>query len=379
MCVGGIIGNCPDERATGSPYTRRMAWHAPTLDRARAAVVALLLGGSALLPVVPARAAEPAVAAREDPCRPGATDDDRGIDRMRSGMQRRVCSTARWFDGLFGDPREHAEAYGDTYGRIGAALSWDELDDTELQGSFRARLALPALDERFNAEIGRDDTENYIDDSYDDAAFLPGSFSDDRYAQWHAGLNFLASSRPRSVFDVGAGVSLGSPVNPYLRARLRGFLTPRDELLVTLRATGFWEREQGVGSTLGADFDWSVSDALLLRFAQTATLSEATAGVRWRSRLSLYQALGARSALRYEASIQGETDAVQPDYRGLRVTYRRSVMREWLFAELSTRVFWADALDPARRCDACVGVSAGFEVLFGERYDRWLEQPEAER
>jgi hypothetical protein len=354
-----------------------MARQAQTLDQARAAVVALLLGGAAALPGVPAQAAEPTVAPRADPCRPGTTHDDRGLDRMRSDVQRRICSTARWFDGLFGDPREHAEAYGDTYGRIGTALNWDELDDTELQGSFRARLALPALDERFDAEIGRDDTENYIDDSYDDAAFLPGSFSDDRYAQWHAGLNFLANSRPRSGFDIGVGLSLGSPVNPYVRARLRGFLTPRNALLVTLRATGFWEREQGVGTTLGADLDWSVSDALLLRFAQTATLSEATAGVRWRSRVSLYQALDTRSALRYEASIQGETDAVQPDYRGLRVTYRRSVLREWLFAELSTRVFWADALDPARRCHACVGVSVGFEVLFGERYDRWLRQTSA--
>lgn len=361
----------PDGRTRGNAYTDRMARHAQTL---RHACAALLLVGITVAGTAVAQSAEPAPAVREDPCRPGAAGDDRGLDRMRSGVQHRVCATARWFDGLFGDPREHAEAYGATYGRVGAALSWDELDDTELQGSFRARLALPSLDERFNAEIGRDDTENYIDDSYDDAAFLPGSFSDDRYAQWHAGLNFMASSRPRSVFDVGAGLSLGSPVNPYVRARLRGFLTPREALLVTLRATGFWEREQGAGTTLGADFDWSVSDALLLRFAQTATLSEATAGLRWRSRVSLYQALGSRSALRYEASIQGETDAVQPDYRGLRVTYRRSVLREWLFAELSTRVFWADALDPALRCEACVGVSAGFEALFGERYDRWLER-----
>jgi hypothetical protein len=327
----------------------------------------------------PLQATETAGAAlREDPCRPADTAS-RDLDRLRKGLQESVCGTARWFDGLFGDRREHAEAYGDSYGRLGAALTWDELDETELQGSFRARLALPALGERVNAEIGRDDAENYVDDSYDDAAFLPGSFSDDRYAQWHAGVNYLASSRRRSVFDLGVGLSLSSPVNPYVRARLRGFLAPREDLLITLRSTAFWEREQGVGTTLGADFDWSASEALLLRFAQTATLSETTDGVRWRSRLSLYQALSPRSALRYEASIQGETDGVQPDYRALRVTYRRSVLREWLFAELSTRVFWADSIDPTRRCNGCVGVSAGFEMLFGERYDRWLQRDEQNR
>lgn len=291
---------------------------------------------------------------------------------MRRGVQGRVCGAARWFDGLFGDAREHADAYGSSYGRLGAALNWDELDDTELQGRFRARLALPALGERFNAEIGRDDRETFVDDSYDDAAFLPGSFSDDRYAQWHAGVNFLAHSRASSVFDVGVGLELDTPLNPYVRARLRYFAAPREQVLLTLRGTGFWENEQGVGVTLGADADWSLDDRLLLRFAQTATLSEITEGVRWRSRVSLYQALDARSALRYEASIQGQTDGVQPDYRGLRLTYRRSVLREWLFLEVSGRVFSADDHDPARRCSGCVGASVGFEILFGDKYDRWL-------
>lgn len=309
---------------------------------------------------------------REDPCRPDVARDGARIDRMRRGVQDRVCGLARWFDGLFGDAREHADAYGDSYGRLSAIVNWDELDATELRGRLRARLALPALGERFNAEIGREDRETYVDDSYDDAAFLPGSFSDDRYAQWRAGVNFLARSRPRSVFDLGTGVELETPLNPYVRARLRYFLVPNERLLVTLRSTGFWEEAQGAGLTLGADADWSLSERLLLRVAQTATFSETTAGVRWRSRLSLYQALDSRSALRYEASVQGQTDAVEPDYRGLRLTYRRSVWREWLFLELSGRFFSTDDTNPARRCSSCVGASVGFEMLFGDKYDRWL-------
>ncbi len=312
---------------------------------------------------------------RNDPCQPAATGDDARIDRIRRGVAGRVCGAARWFDGLFGDAREHTDAYGSSYGRLGAALNWDELDDAQLQGRFRARLALPALGERFNAEIGRDDRETYVDDSYDAAAFLPGSFSDDRYAQWRAGVDYLARSQSRSVFDIGAGLELDTPLNPYVRARLRYFLAPGERVLMTLRGTGFWENEQGVGVTLGADADWSLGDRLLLRFAQTATVSEITEGVRWRSRLSLYQALDARSALRYEASIQGQTDGVQPDYRGLRLTYRRSVLREWLFLELSGRIFSADDRDPARRCRDCVGASVGFEMLFGAKYDRWLAMP----
>ena len=29
---------------------------------------------------------------------------------------------------------------------------------------------------------------------------------------------------------------------------------------------------------------------------------------------------------------------------------------------------------PARRCDACLGLAIGFEILFGEYYDRLLER-----
>jgi hypothetical protein len=335
-------------------------------------VLPLLAVGSLCGMPLPAAARQTEQPLREDPCRPAAAAHDARIDRLRRGVRDRVCGAARWFDGLFGDAREHADAYGNSYGRLGLALNWDELDETDLQGRFRARLALPALGERFNAEIGRDDRETFVDDSYDDAAFLPGSFSDDRYAQWRAGVNFLAQARARSVFDVGVGLELDTPLNPYVRARLRYFAVPNDQLLVTLRGTGFWEDAQGVGLTLGADADWSLDDRLLLRFAQTATASQITEGVRWRSRLSLYQALDERSALRYEASIQGQTDGVHPDYRGLRLTYRRSVWREWLFLELSGRVFSADDRDPSRRCSSCVGASIGFEMLFGDKYDRWL-------
>lgn len=330
----------------------------------------------ALLALLPVAAAGPAAAdaepLRADPCHAAGAASEAQLDRLRAGVQDSVCSAARWFDGLFGDPREHAETYGDTYGRVGLALSWDERDEFDVNGSFRAGLALPILGQRFNAVIGRDSTETFIDDSYDDAAFLPGSFSDDSYAKWYAGLNYLAASDDRSVFDLGGGIKLESPLNPYVRARYRHFLAPRPALLLTLRSTAFWENDDGFGVTLGADSDWSIDDARLLRWANTATLSQGTEGVRWRSRLSLYDALDARSAMRYQASVQGQTDGVQPDYYGLRATYRRSAWRDWFFLEFSGSLFWSDGPEPGDRCDACLGASIGFEILFGDKYDRWL-------
>jgi hypothetical protein len=244
----------------------------------------------------------------------------------------------------------------------------------------RASLELPNLSSRFNAVIGREDPETYLKDSFDDITYLPGSFSDDTDAEWYAGINYLARGDEQSVVDFGAGLKLATPLNPYVKARYRLFMPLGASVLLIPRATAFWENDDGFGVTVAADTDWSVEQGRMVRWGNSLTFSEATEGVRWRSRLILYQALDTESAMRYELSIQGETDGVQPDYKGLRVTHRHSVWREWFFIEFGGTLFWADDEDPSERCDACLGASLGFDLLFGERYDRSLKIfPKAEQ
>ena len=117
----------------------------------------------------------------------------------------------------------------------------------------------------------------------------------------------------------------------------------------------------------------SLSD-WLLRWGNSFRLSEETDGMRWRTRVALYQAIDYRRAMRYEISVRGESDGTQPDLYGLRVTHRRSMLREWLFFEFGAALFWADGPLPSDRCEACVGATVGFEVLFGDAYDRVLRR-----
>ncbi len=37
-------------------------------------------------------------------------------------------------------------------------------------------------------------------------------------------------------------------------------------------------------------------------------------------------------------------------------------------------LFWADGPLPSDRCKACVGATVGFEILFGDAYDRELRR-----
>jgi len=305
---------------------------------------------------------------RRDPCRGEAGDSDAGLDQLQRGVFKGVCSTSRWFDGLFGDARDYAESYDETYGRVGVGVSWDPLDDIQPDGHFRGNFPLPALGEKFNAVIGRETDETFIKDNFDDVGFLPGSFSDDDEANWFAGLNYNPLEGTNSRFDIGVGLQLKSPLNPFVKARYRHYFYPAHGVLITARATPFWENEDGFGMTLALDTDWSVSEGAMLRWANTLTRSEATDGLRWKTRLGWYQALSGKSAMRYEASVRGETAGVQPDRVELTVTYRRSVWRKWFFVETFGGVFRADDEIPENRCDACATVGVGFELMFGDRY-----------
>lgn len=312
---------------------------------------------------------------QNDPCGGEIDWKDASLDTVRSGVFRGVCSTSMWFDGLFGDAREQTEVYGQTYGRAGVGVDWDERDGFGLDGFLRARFPLPALGERYNALIGRDSEETFLDDNFDEGAFLPGAFSDENIDSiWYAGISYDRWQGKNSRTNLSVGLQISSPLNPYVKFRYRYYAYPHETLLLRLRATPFWENQDGFGLTLAGDADWSFADGFMLRWANTFTQSEATEGVRWKSRLALFQVLNRKSAMRYELAVRGETEGIQPKLYGGKLTYRRSAWRDWFFIETFAGLFWSRDEDPAKDCDACIGVGVGFEVAFGDRYDRMLER-----
>ena len=320
--------------------------------------------------------AQDATDAPDAGCRGEVAEDAPRLEAVRAGIERGVCSTARFVDRLFGGEHEYSEAEDETNGRAGLALAWNEHEGFELDGRFRASVQLPALSERFSATLGRADRDEYVADEIEDVGPVAGSFSDDTPAEWFAGLGYRVHAGRDSRFDLGAGVKLESPLNPYVNARYRHYLYAGNDVLLTLRTTVFAENDEGFGVTQALDVDRVLAPDWLLRWSNSLRLSEETEGVRWRTRLALYQAIDYRRANRYEISFRGESDGTQPDLHGLRITHRRSMVRDWLFFEFGAALFWADGPLPSDRCDACVGASVGFEILFGEAYDRVLQREE---
>ncbi len=337
----------------------------------------LLLLGVLAGPAAAQSAAPPEqvpAAAHDDECKEYEPPEAEGIDEMRAGLERGVCSTARFVDRLFGGENEFSEYEDESNGRASVTVGWNEQDKTEVETRFRVSVNLPQINDRFNATIGKASRDEFIADER--GVFNPavGAFSDDDPAEWFAGVGYRALRTQNSRFDLGAGVKLESPLNPYANARYRHYVQWRPDLLLTLRTTVFAENDEGFGVTQAFDIDRTLSPEYVVRLSNSFRLSEETDGVRWRSRAALYQAIDYRRAMRYEAYIRGETDGTEPDLYGLGVRHRRSMWRDWLFLEFGAELFWADGPLPSDRCHSCLGASIGIEILFGDAYDRLLRR-----
>lgn len=322
----------------------------------------------------PPAAEAPAQAEPEDGCEGELPADAKGIDSVRAGLHRGVCSTARYVDRLFGRENQYSEYEDDTNGRASVTLGWDEQDHFEVDTRFRVSVALPQINERFSATLGRASSDEFLADEI--GIFNPavGAFSDDQPAEWFAGVGYRAHRGQNSRFDLGAGLKLESPLNPYANARYRYYVYRPSGVLLTMRTTVFVENDEGFGINQALDVDKVLNPEYLLRFSNSLRWSEDTEGVRWRIRPALYHAIDYRRAMRYEAFVRGETDGTEPDLYGVAVTHRRSAWRDWLFFEFGAELFWADGPLPSDRCAACVGAAVGFEILFGDAYDRMLSR-----
>jgi len=304
--------------------------------------------------------------------------DAQGIDTVRAGIQRGVCSTARFVDRVFGRENQYSEYEDDTNGRAGLTLGWDEDEGFEVDTRFRASVALPQINERFNATLGRASKDEYLADEIQVFNPAVSQFSDDDPVEWFAGVGYEALQTRDSNFSLGAGIKLETPLNPYANARYRHYIYVGDDVLVTLRTTAFVDNDEGFGVTQSFDVDKMLDPQFLLRLSSSARFSEETLGVRWRVRPALYQAIDYRRGMRYEAYVRGETDGREPDLYGVSVTHRRSAWRDWFFLEFGAQLFWAEPTDGEARCSGCVGFAVGFELLFGKAYDRMLQR-DAER
>ncbi len=320
--------------------------------------------GGASTPPGANAAGEHAPPSGDDPCAPPEHPDGSWLDRFNRTLDATVCSSAVWFDSFFGD-RRAVEEYRSTGGLVSMHLYDTAYDGFEARFSFRAHYALPNLNNRFDAFIGRQTRDEYLTDTADTSGSGNPYLGLDQEERMLVGLGWNPTGRHDNGFRVSAGVQLGLPMNPYVQARYRVLRPLGAHSQFHWRQTMFWERENHLGTTTRLDVERRLSGALLLRWSGTGTFSGGSDGVDWWTHVTLFHSLSPRRALAYTVWDSGATEGEVPvtEY-GVRVTYRQRVARDWLFADVGPILSWPRRHREEPRAPSW-GAVAGIEMQFG--------------
>ena len=82
------------------------------------------------------------------------------VDKFRAGTHTRLCNTAWWLDGLFGDEeRFRGEEFR---GKVSIGFKHDEIEGIDPRLRVRVRTKLPNVSRRLNAFVGRVEEDSYV-------------------------------------------------------------------------------------------------------------------------------------------------------------------------------------------------------------------------
>ncbi|WP_161815637.1 hypothetical protein [Steroidobacter agaridevorans] len=297
------------------------------------------------------------------------------LQRVRRSLTVGACASSAWLDGLFGN-QIYRDEYHATYGTVTTGLLWSEYDGFDPRLRFRARLQLPQWDERISAFAGRVGEEDYISDTEGDFDALPtrqfGTLEDESVL---VGLGYSSPERTGNDFDAGVGVRIDLPLDPYARARYEIVRSFAERYVFSARETVFWQNTEGFGTTTRINLDRVISDRFLLRWSNLGKFTEETIGLEWYSQLTLFQSVGQRTGLAWQAQVEGETDnEVQMTRTAARLIMRRQLTPEWLILELRGGVSWPRRkLSEEREPSPEIGIA--IEMQFGQKRDRLRPPP----
>ncbi len=288
------------------------------------------------------------------------------LDRTQRAVYAVVNNTSHWFDGFFGSS-ELDEDVNVSRGLLAAGTQWDERDDFDNRLRLKARIPLPALQRRTSLIFGRGDSEDFVDGSASDAIdTLPDRFNDFEDEDWLLGLGYNRKRNLARGFDFGVGASISSSIDPFARMSYRWNKTYGDSWLWRLRPRLFWQEDRGTGASLSSVLDYAVNEAWLLRSWLILIAEDDVDGIGWTADFSAYHSVDQKNAFAYSVFATGETrNEVELQDFGVELRYRRRVLREWLFLELSTRVGWPREFVIERR-ESNFGLGVELEMQFGD-------------
>ncbi|MCW4151053.1 hypothetical protein OM427_16090 [Halomonas sp. 18H] len=278
-----------------------------------------------------------------------------------------VETTSRRIDSFFGTT-DAFTVETDSYLRISAGGEWRQGQAFDDDWGARFRLDLPTSEERLRLIIESEPEETRGTLGEQDAS-LPND-RPDGLESLQIGLNRLGNrdKTKRWKTEVGAGVRLHLPLDPYTRVTTQRLWTLDDgpwQLESDNRLS--WFNNDGFSARTRWDLGRPLDDSRHLRFITNVQWREEVDNLEYSETVELNHRLNRRSALRHSLGLIGESGShprLEDAY--LQTRYRRDVHKGILFLDVAPSLHFPREHDHDPRWQ----MNLRLEMYFRRHFDR---------
>jgi hypothetical protein len=303
-------------------------------------------------------------------CLPERASDE-WVDGLRAKTHSRLCNTAGWLDGLFGDDEEFE---GEKFtGKLSIGFKQDEIDGLDPRIRVRINAELPNVSKRLKAFVGRVEEDSYLANTEvnEDRLNNVGLRStNDEDSEWLVGLGYRTPSEDSNGFDVSVGAKLSSGVSPYAKLAYRYMFRVADDKFLHTTQTAFWRKQDGFGISSSADFTKLIGDNDIWVTHGSVKYTEEAEQIEWFADTSWHHSLSDKRGISSSIYLRGEEKSAVsvPEY-GVTLTYICPILRNWLFMETGFDLRW-EKDQPHRSYKSAIQFGLQFEMLLGDYYQR---------
>jgi hypothetical protein len=283
------------------------------------------------------------------------------VDMLHGGISQGLLTTADWLDSFFADERSVKEE-NRSYIRASYDVFHEDRSPATYKPSFDVRLVLPQLQKKTHLVFSAEPAETVSGAAPVSTAGAKVAPTEERNVTTAFQYFFRETVKESFTIRTGARFHSGSPVL---------FIAPRYRSLIPFHVWNFRFSQEAVYRTdtkwqadTTFDLERKLPHDLFFRTSVAGVWFENTKGYFYSLSGTLRQPLDATHAFQYEWVNSYQTRPVNELAEiALRIRYRQSFWRKWLFFELAPQVrFPRD-----RNFDATPGVLFRFEMFFGKK------------
>ncbi|MDA8431243.1 MAG: hypothetical protein M0T70_18475 [Geobacteraceae bacterium] len=294
--------------------------------------------GTAVAAAVTATPDVPSVAKPTD----AAPGQPTAVDETHALFERDILNQVIRLDRFFGNEKSEDLLKAEYQLRWRNSLRLEQGGRIKVGTTVRANVKLSRINERLRLVVyGENEPEPFSSTLPAD----PGNPGFDRSSQSlrvvNTELRYGLIQTPSLDIFLGAGVRLILPPEAFVRSRLQYTYKISAKALFHFGETLFVKNEGILGETSEAGLELSINQKTLLRWSNSATISDEIKGLEWGTELSLIRELSPRSGVTLASGVYGNTSIAGAvnNYRVL-ARYRRNFLRKWLFYELEPQLSW---------------------------------------